>query len=135
MKATDLKTIIDAEEGITNGYTMTVYVFMSTDPDTVELEPPVCLTTGVIIVLMDLYGIPFRFSQGSDLWTYTGSVLIYGTSLAHIDTAIAELKRIGEDNTNKEQIQFFHPASKGEIDESLYVAVMTVEWTKIVARA
>lgn len=135
MKATALKTIIDAEEGITNGYTMTVYVFMSTDPDTTELEPPTCLTTGVIIVLMDLYGIPFRLSKGSDLWTYTGDVLIYGTTTAHLDTAIAELKRIGEDNTDNEEIQFFHPATIGEIDESLYVVTMKVEWHKIVARA
>lgn len=134
MKATELKTIIDAEWGVAGGYTKTVYVFMSTDPDVLELEPPVCVSTGVIIVILSLYGIPFRLSQGADLYTYSGDVIIYGTTTANLDTAIAELKRIGEDNTNNEDIQFFHPKIQGEIDESLYYATMKVEWKKIVAR-
>jgi len=131
--AEDLKTTIDTDWDDALG--KTVYVFMKTDPDTTQLEPPDPVTDSVRIVIMEGNGIPIRYSKGSDLLVYEGEMHVFAVSYANMKTALTELKQIADVlTTGTGDLSFTIPAVKGEVDESLYVATVKYKWEKLIAR-
>ena len=131
--AEDLKTTIDTDWD--DGLAQITYVFMKTDPDTTQLEPPDPVADSVRIVIMEGNGIPVRYSKGSDLLIYEGEMHIFTATYANMKTALAELKQIADVlTTGTGDLSFSIPSIKGEVDEALYVATVKYKWEKLIAR-
>lgn len=132
--AEDLKTTIDTDWD--DELDQITYVFMKTDPDVTQLEPPEPDAEDPIrIVIIEGNGIPIRYTYGADKIIYEGEMHVFAVTYANMKTALAELKQIADVlTTGVGDLSFSIPAIKGEVDESLYVATIKYKWEKLVAR-
>lgn len=130
----DLKTLIDAQWSDPSSVEHDCYIFIETDQDTTQLEPPVPTADHVKFVIRDLAGVALRRSQNTNLMIYEGFMEIYGLTSANVKTAITELRSIAGGVTGSD-LSVNVPAIVGDINEGLYEAYMRMKWEKIESRS